>query len=139
MGLSNSELESMADDIYRNRRITGSIYCGTCGYNLKTLPYVYRCPECGHHYNARPFAMKGIFFPQVTTPPVADPLAAVFFAAIAFPILCAAFTPFNGSMLFIGLTFAGLTAYFAGRAYVHFRAYQDYRSISKRIIEEEGE
>ena len=40
MSFTSHELDHMADDIYRNRRITGPIFCEKCGYNLKTLPYV---------------------------------------------------------------------------------------------------
>ena len=65
MPLSSNDLERLSDDIYKNRRITGLVYCGTCGYCLKTLPYVYQCPECGGSYNARPLSMQGIFMPQV--------------------------------------------------------------------------
>ena len=61
MVLSENELDRLADEMYLDRRIAHSVYCGECGYNLRTLPYAGRCPECGGEYNARPLIMKGIF------------------------------------------------------------------------------
>lgn len=61
MSLSSEELAKLAEEIYTDRRITMSTYCGRCGQNLRTLPYVYRCPECGNAYNARPLKQEGVF------------------------------------------------------------------------------
>jgi len=62
MGLSNEELQRMSEDEFTDRHITSkSLFCGGCGYSLKSLPYVYNCPECGNAYNARPRSMSGIF------------------------------------------------------------------------------
>ena len=72
MVVSHDDLDRLADDIYKNRRISGWIYCGNCGYNLRTLPYVYTCPECGHEYNARPLTMRGIFLPHEASFPLRD-------------------------------------------------------------------
>lgn len=77
MSLSSRDLDWIADEIYRGRRIAGSIYCGACGYNLKTLPYMYRCPECGTEFNARPTVMKNIFTPMEARAPILDFLGAV--------------------------------------------------------------
>ncbi len=61
MPLSQEDLEREADDMFKDRRIAHAVRCGRCGYNLKTLPYIGQCPECGNEYNARPMSMKGIF------------------------------------------------------------------------------
>ncbi len=53
-------------------RIDESVYCGTCGYNLRTLPWIGRCPECGSHYNARWKTRHGIFLPQELRFPLGD-------------------------------------------------------------------
>ena len=82
MSFTSHELDHMADDIYLNRRITGSIFCEECGYNLKTLPYVHRCPECGCDYNARPLTMKGIFLPRNFDFPASRMASALFLLAL---------------------------------------------------------
>lgn len=63
MSLSSGDLERIEEEMFTDRRITGSVYCGRCGYNLRTLPFCYHCPECGNEYNARPLKMKGIYVP----------------------------------------------------------------------------
>ena len=78
MGMSRSDLERLADDTLKGRILLSSTYCERCGYNLRTLPYVYTCPECGNQYNARPLKMKGIFQPHTTRVPVGDVAAGVF-------------------------------------------------------------
>jgi len=72
MPMSSGELDRLADDMYKDRRITGSVYCRDCGYNLKSLPYRHRCPECGNEYNARPLTQTGIFSPHEGDFPYGD-------------------------------------------------------------------
>ena len=139
MALSRRELDELADDTYHNRRITGSVYCGRCGYNLHTLPYIHRCPECGNAFNARPLQMKGIFFPQAVYPPVKETLATAFFGVIAFLLLTAALKPLDEARLFLGVIFAAITGAFAGRAVQQFQRFLKFRSLSKRIAEEEAD
>ena len=40
--------------------IAVNLFCGQCGYNLRTRPIIARCPECGQPYDARPTNMEGI-------------------------------------------------------------------------------
>ncbi len=75
----------MAYDVEQHRGgIDYSIYCGACGYNLRTLPWVGRCPECGNEYIARPTRRKGTFLPQELVFPWGD-----LFTAFAFLLLAA--------------------------------------------------
>ena len=82
IAVDSSELDRLADDQYLNRRINVPTYCGTCGYNLRTLSYVYTCPECGNSYNARPLHMVNIFLPDQFTFPLGDLISAIIFMAI---------------------------------------------------------
>lgn len=61
MAVGSDELARWSEEILTDRRIGTNLYCALCGYNLKTLTYVGRCPECGSFYSARPPVMKGIF------------------------------------------------------------------------------
>lgn len=109
MALSTSELERIADDMYRGRMLTLSTYCGDCGYNLRTLPYIYKCPECGNEYNARPLLMKGIFIPYRDDPPFRDLLGIVGFALATAVIGYGALKPLDIFRLVIALFFMTFT------------------------------
>ncbi len=137
MALSRSDLDQLAEDTYHDRRVTGMVFCGRCGYNLHTLPYVYRCPECGNPYNARPLKMQGIFFPHAVYPPFVEMFAAVFFGVIAFFLLIAALKPVDEMRLILGAILAVLTGVFAGRALQQFQRFLQFRSLAKRIEKEE--
>lgn len=82
MHLSNEELVRISEEIYTDRRISSSTYCGRCGYNLRTLPYVGTCPECGSDYNARPLKWEGIFTAEQVRFPFST-LLGVFVTAVA--------------------------------------------------------
>lgn len=75
------------------RTIAGNLFCGTCGYNLRTRPTVGVCPECGKDYDARPVSMHNILLDD----------------DVAFPF------PAVGGMLACGLLGAG----FLHAAYNH--------------------
>ncbi|MHC4697163.1 MAG: hypothetical protein ACYTFA_10505 [Planctomycetota bacterium] len=137
MSLSRHELEELADDTYRDRRIKGSTFCGRCGYNLRTLPYVYRCPECGNAYNARPLKMKGIFFPQAVYPPVKEMVATAFFSVIGVLLLISAIKPLDQGRLIFGVIFIAITGVFAGQVVHKFQHFFTFWSLAKRIAEEE--
>ncbi len=137
MVVSHDELDRLADDIYKNRRITGWMYCGHCGYNLRTLPYVYTCPECGHEYNARPLSMRGIFLPQQATFPLRD-LAALLACVLGTAVFAyGSVQPARFVHLGIASLFAGLSLWFAAHTYKRLAAFLKAVNISRRIAAEE--
>ncbi len=69
---------SMLPSYLRKDNIDESLYCGACGYNLRTLPTVGRCPECGNGYNTENFPMRGVFLPEERLFPWGDVLTAAF-------------------------------------------------------------
>jgi len=91
MSLTSDELQRLSEDIYTDRRITMSTYCGRCGHNLRTLPYVYSCPECGNSYNARPLKLEGIFTPEQVRFPFGNIFGTLITAAGAFLFVATAF------------------------------------------------
>jgi len=133
MVLGTDELERLADDAYKERRIGGTVYCGGCGYNLKTLPYMYQCPECGQEYNARPLVMKGIFLPQSMSPPVVDMAAVVFCGPIAFFLIDGATQPFEPAGFAMGILAAILTVVYFGICIRRWRALIQSHVILRRI------
>ncbi|MGB2987702.1 MAG: hypothetical protein WBE26_17690 [Phycisphaerae bacterium] len=139
MSLSSYELERFADDIYKDRRITGSVYCGNCGYNLHTLPYIYTCPECGSQYNARPLAMHGIFAPHEIEFPFRDILAALVCAVTTLVIGYPALKSLQAVRLAFAVVFAGLTIWFAWYADIRLGRYFKAVAIARRIAAQEKE
>ena len=103
-----SYLDRVADDIDKDRRISSTIYCGKCGYDLRTLPYLYQCPECGNDYNARPLVMKGVFMPVRTPVPWIDMLAVPFFGYVAYTFISESIPVRAYVSLAIGAVAAGL-------------------------------
>lgn len=139
MALSTTELERIADDIYRDRLLTLSTYCGDCGYNLKTLPYVHTCPECGNQYNACPLRMKGIFLPHAAELPIQDLFVTLVAAAVTGLIGYGAFNPLDVIRLVIGLFFAASTIIFAVQVWNKVKRYAKAIQIISKIKLEEGE
>ena len=139
MVVGSDELDRLADEIYRDRRITGSVYCGNCGYNLRTLPYMYVCPECGDDYNARPTKMKGIFLPSGTVFPLPDCTATLVFALSTTFLSLNAFKPLDQVSLVIAGFFAVFTLLFARQAYIGIGRYIRAVSIIRRIALDEAD
>ncbi len=133
MVIGSDELEKLAEDSFKDRRIGGTIYCGGCGYNLKTLPYLYQCPECGQEYNARPLVMKGIFLPQNTSPPFVDMAAVVFCGPIAFFLIDGSTQPFEPAGFVMGILAAVMTVVYLGICIRRSRVMIKTRSILRRI------
>lgn len=137
--VSGEELERLADDAYMDRRIGGYVYCERCGYNLRTLPYIYKCPECGQEYNARPLTMKGIFLPFQTTVPVLDTLSAVFWAVVAVVLLYTGIRPLNKWLTALGVGSGILAIVYSYHAWTRFRLVFRAMAIERRIRADEEE
>lgn len=93
-----------------DRRIISDAYCGRCGYNLRTLPYIYSCPECGNPYNARPLTLRGIFVPfDDWFRPLGCFLLVPLLIAFAIPLIVGGLASEDGFYLLVGV-FAGIGA-----------------------------
>ena len=139
MPLSDEERNRLEDDILFDRRITRSLYCGSCGYNLKTLPRSYVCPECGQPYNARRQPMKGIYFPHDVEPPIAQIAGALISAVVAVSLLSVAFRPFSAVRVTFGLIFAVATVYLSVQTYWRVKRLIKFQALARRITQQEEE
>ncbi len=139
MVLDSYELEKLADDVYKDRRITSSVYCGNCGYNLYTLPFVYTCPECGSAYNARPLVMEGIFVPYEVDFPLRDMATTAACGIGTFVFLHKAVNPLNGRWLVLSILFAGLFVVLALHIRTRLRRYFRGLEIARRVAEQEAD
>lgn len=135
--LSRREADRLADDMHVDRMILRSLYCGRCGYNLRTLPYIYRCPECGNEYNARNLSMKGIYRPNEVEIPFGDFGLFLFSGAV-----CAYMVGWIiASQSIVAFAFAAFFLYTAARhlmrTYQKLVAFVRGKAIEKRIAEQE--
>ena len=88
------------------RTITENVYCAQCGYNLRTLFWIGRCPECNSEYNSRPLHMKGIYTEQAAAFPWGVVLCLILcwgFVLVLFPY---GFRPTDEWRLFFVVAFA---------------------------------
>ena len=133
MTLNCQELERPEDELWAGTRIIHSLYCGECGYNLRSLPYTGRCPECGGPYNARPLKMKGIFLPQNMELPVLDILMLAVGLAFSISFIRDAINPYKSGQMFMGIVVLVLSLAFAHRGWSKFARFLKLRSILKQI------
>ncbi|MCP4248578.1 MAG: hypothetical protein GY778_16130 [bacterium] len=133
MGLSRFELERLADDILHDRAISSDLYCAGCGYNLRSLPYVGRCPECGSEYNGRHIWMESIFTADMLDFPIGDFAAGFLALTFGFWLTASGIHPYVDWRLFFGLAALILGILFARSAWRRTARYLHFRGIAKRI------
>lgn len=85
MSMSPDDLDRLSQAVFTERRIDHSVFCSECGYNLRTLPYAGRCPECGGEYNARPAIRKGIYVSTEVVFPTLELVSVLFFLGWGVP------------------------------------------------------
>ncbi len=137
MSLGSEHLERLADDAYGDRLISSATFCGQCGYNLRTLPYIYNCPECGQAYNARPLKMKGIFVPIHLTFPIMNLVSTVFSGLMAAMIFNMGWQPKDPTVFIFAAIFAVFAIIYAARWIGQLKDFVNYRRIISKIEEEE--
>ncbi len=75
MAFEHEQLEHMLEEDEGPRVMTKTVICDQCGYQLRGLPFVGRCPECGNSYSLRGIKTEGIFVPQAAEFPAMDLVA----------------------------------------------------------------
>ena len=139
MALSRAELDRLAEDILADRVIVGNVYCGRCGYNLRTLPYTGRCPECGSNYNARALRMRGIFDSRLVEFPAGDIFAALLTLALGAWLFLTGISPLAQWKLFFGLVALVMGAFFVRSSWTRTARFFFFRGIQRRIEAEDDE
>jgi hypothetical protein len=136
MGLDSGELERLAEDHLAERIISMDLYCAGCGYNLRTRPYVGRCPECGGLYNARPLHMEGIFNAQLLVFPIGDVVGALLALGLAAAWIPAGIHSRDERLCLLGLILAVIGFFFARSAWRRAARFFHFRGIARRIESE---
>lgn len=137
MVLNEKHLDLIAAEDQLGRRITNTLYCSECGYNLKTLPYKYQCPECGNSYDVHPKNMTGIYLYEMDRFPFFDVFSTVFLFVGCLITMPYAFNPFNITFLMITLVLDVMAILFAIRSYHRIKRFMRSRSIARHINKQE--
>ncbi len=139
MPFDDEDREQLAEDMLHDRRINRPIYCAHCGYNLKTLPKSYHCPECGSLYAARSPAWKGIYTQCESRPPVLEFLGLIIVGTPAvFLVMNAIASPTSG-LVTTAVAFAVLTLILAGAAFLRTTRFLHAQRIARHIADQEAE
>lgn len=141
MPLTPDELEHMADEGEGRAgvRIKHTVHCGVCGYNLKSLPVTYTCPECGNSYSARPLKMFGVFQPGNETFPGGRIATVVLCGIIGAVLFGAGIKGKHALHLGFGGLFLVITAVLVVITIGEIQSFLRAKSIRNRIEEEKRE
>jgi hypothetical protein len=135
MSLGQDEINRMMDETVAGWGINVSLYCATCGYNLRGLPYSGVCPECGHRYNARDHRLTGIFLPRGLEFPASDVFWALICIATTAGLVAWGFR--TREMFFFAAIFGVLTVFWVRFAVRRITQYIHGRRILWRIDHED--
>ena len=133
------EHERISTVLPADRQIGTHVHCAGCGYNLRTLPYVGCCPECGAAYNARPLLMQNILTGQMALFPSSEVFAALLACSLA-ALLIGAGLLFGSEWAFLfGMIFGVFGVLFIRVASIHIGRCIKYRRILRQIEASEEE
>ncbi len=133
MVIQESELRRLERDPTQMREMVGEVYCASCGYCLKALPYFGRCPECGSTYNDQSLNMTGIYMSQYLHPPIG--LAFGAFVSLAISVCLLVLAAKDPTVWWFGLgAFASVIGFLYLRSLVRESArFLRSRSVAKMI------
>jgi hypothetical protein len=137
MSVHLDQIDKYMDEIAAEQAIGVSLYCGRCGYNLRTLPVVGRCPECGSIYNARPAKLDGIFREEDVEIPIMDALIFLALGPPGYWLLMRMAASYSPGKLFFGFLLGGFGTYFGIRALRKAMRFTRYHQIARRIRQED--
>ena len=137
MGLDADDLDKLSQDVFTERRIGYSVYCSRCGYNLRTLPYIGRCTECGSEYNARPAVRKGIYVSTEVWFPSVELVSVVFFLGWAAILVIGGSKPVVPWMLTFGFLFLVTGVISVYLFYRRLRQYLHFRWVARHVEDDD--
>lgn len=138
MVIERDELDFMVEG-KRKRVITDALFCAACGYPLRMLPFIGRCPECGNSYNAHSLHKDGIFVPQSAEFPATDILATLASAIAALWLAGGLIRHFDlWTLVFLAL-FGYLAVAFFRQSYVRLGQFIKGQRMAAQIEGEEEE
>lgn len=138
MALREDEIDRCLDETVAGRSIDRSLYCAECGYNVRGLPVIGVCPECGQRYNARRHKMTGIFVPHALAFPVSEIFSALLSLGVAGLFAAWAVQSPEQRWAFLPvLVFGVLGGLFVRVSYRKLVRYAHLWNLARRIQEED--
>ncbi|MCP4589280.1 MAG: hypothetical protein GY842_00910 [bacterium] len=137
MSLGTEDLDKLSRDVFSERHIGHSLHCGECGYNLRALAYVGRCPECGNEYNARPAVRSGIYVPSEVWFPFTELFCALFFLGGATGLLVGGILARAPWAMAFGAAYLGGGVIGAYLFYKRLRRYLRFFWVGRRLREDD--
>jgi len=113
--------------------ITSPIFCGNCGYQLRMLPQIGRCPECGNHYNTISRTVKGIFTPASIKFPTFNLAAGLACLALLFWLVQGILQEFDIWALLLTAVFTVLTPIFIKQTASELIRFVHARQVARQM------
>ncbi len=146
--LSHDDLDRLNEQC-GDRVIKRSMYCARCGYNLRSLPYRYNCPECGNRYHARTIRQKGIFLENETRFPISECVISIFAGLMGAGLFYVSIRQWSilgfrvnfiiPFVALVGLALVVVSLVYAFYAMQLFFEYKARHRVSKRVAEQRRE
>ncbi len=137
MSLTSGELDRLAEDILLDRVISADLFCANCGYNLRTLRFRGRCPECGSDYNARRLWMDGVFTAGMLEFPTGDWFGTILGLGLGALFIAFGVKPPVEWRLMFGIVFLLVGGFYLRSAWKRTGRYLHFLSIARRIKAQE--
>lgn len=133
MQRDTDKAESSQTVLDADRSIHMDLFCAECGYNLRTLPYVGRCTECGSRYNARPLRMEGIFTSQLAEFPVANVFGALLTWGLVVVLVPFSLQPEDEWRWLFVVIFAVVASLYTRLSWIGVGRFLRFRRLVRRI------
>lgn len=114
--------------------IGSTLYCDKCGYQLRMLPHVGRCPECGNSYNARGLEMEGIFNPQRAEFPGSDILAGLASAGLVAWLTAGLVQRFDLWALLFAALFGYMAIIFLKQSWARLKRFIRGQRLTRKLL-----
>jgi len=146
--LSHDDLDRLVDQC-GDSVIKQSMYCARCGYNLRSLPYRYTCPECGNSYRARAHRRKGIFLEGETYFPYSECFILIISSLFSGLFITAGMSRWSvisfrlgfvlPALFMAGALLAVMAMVYVARSFRLFLEYKSRHQVTKRVAAQRRE
>lgn len=134
MAIERDKLRHMLEEEGAENVISSTLYCDKCGYQLRMLPYIGRCPECGNSYNARGLKMEGIFLPQQAEFPGSDILAGLASAGLVAWLAAGLVQRFDLWALLFAALFGYMAVVFLRQSWARLKRFVRGQRLTDKLL-----
>ncbi len=135
MAIDHDGLRYLLEETEGENVITSTVFCDQCGYQLRMLPYIGRCPECGNPYNARGLKIEGIFVPHTAAFPASDIAAGLASAALVIWLVAGLIKRFDLWTLLFAAVFGYMAVVFLKQAWARLKRFIRGQKLADEIYQ----